>query len=45
MRLPSYIKRSRHGIFYFRLVIPAALKSAFDGRGDIRKSLATPFKD
>jgi integrase len=41
MRLPAYIKLSRHGIFYFRLVIPATLRPIFGGRGEIRKSLAT----
>lgn len=41
MKLPAYIQQSRHGIFYFRLVIPAALRQVFEGRTEIKKSLAT----
>jgi integrase len=41
MRLPAYLKRSRHGVYYFRFVIPLALRFAFDGRIEVRRSLAT----
>lgn len=41
MRIPAYIRRSRHGIFYFRVVIPMALRSRWRGRPEIKMSLKT----
>lgn len=41
MRIPAYIRRSRHGIFYFRVVIPMALRSRWSGRPEIKMSLKT----
>ena len=41
MRIPAYIRRSRHGIFYFRVVIPIALRSRWSGRPEIKMSLKT----
>ena len=37
--VPSFLWRSRHGIYYFRLVIPAELRPAFGDRREIRRSL------
>ncbi len=41
MRLPARLKRSRHGIFYFRLLIPKRLRHCFDGRAEVQHSLHT----
>src|SRR5512135_2500224 len=41
MRLASHLKRSRHGVFYFRLTIPEILRPLFGGRREINRSLAT----
>lgn len=41
MKLPSYLKRSRHQVFYFRYVIPQALRAFFNGRQEIKWSLRT----
>ena len=41
MRLPSHLARSRHGIFYFRVVIPLHLRLLFGGQREIKRSLAT----
>ena len=41
MRLASHLKRSRHGVFYFRLTIPEILRPLFGGRREIKRSLAT----
>jgi integrase len=41
MRIPSYIQRSRHGIFFFRIVVPRALRESCDGRWEIKGSLHT----
>ena len=40
-KAPSYLWRSRHGIYYFRWVVPPSLQSKFDGRREIRRSLHT----
>ncbi|MDP3699317.1 MAG: site-specific integrase [Hylemonella sp.] len=40
IRVASHLYRNRHGTFYFRLIVPADLRS-FVGRGDIRLSLGT----
>lgn len=37
---PSYLLRSRHLVFYFRIAIPDALKPLFSRR-EIRRSLQT----
>lgn len=41
MRLASHLKRSRHGVFYFRLTIPEILRPLFAGRCEIKRSLST----
>jgi hypothetical protein len=41
MRIPSYLQRSRHGILYFRIVVPKGLRERFDGQGEIKRSLRT----
>jgi len=41
MRMPSHIKISRHGIYYFRIVIPQRLCLYFCGKLEIKKSLKT----
>jgi hypothetical protein len=41
MRMPSHIKISRHGIYYFRIVIPKRLRLYFCGKLEIKKSLKT----
>lgn len=41
MRIPSYLQRSRHGIYYFRIVVPKGLRETFDGQGEIKRSLRT----
>lgn len=41
MRLASHLKRSRHGVYYFRLTIPETLRPLFGGRREIKRSLAT----
>lgn len=41
MRLAAHLKRSRHGVYYFRLTIPEILRPVFGGRREIKRSLAT----
>lgn len=41
MRLPSHLMLSRHGIFYFRVVLPSHLRPYFGGQREIKRSLAT----
>jgi len=41
MRFPARLKRSRHGIYYFRLVIPKTMRSALGGRTEMQHSLHT----
>jgi len=41
MRVPSYVSRSRHGIYYFRLHVPEHLRATTGNRSNIRKSLRT----
>ncbi len=41
MRIASRITRSRHGVFYFRVVIPGALRAAVNGQRELRLSLRT----
>lgn len=40
MRLPSYLRRSRHGIYYLRLVLPTFLADTL-GQQELIRSLAT----
>lgn len=40
MRLPARLKRSQHGIYYFRLVVPVPLRAAL-GKTELKKSLHT----
>lgn len=42
MRVPAYLSKSRHGIWYFRFVFPARVRDAFPGLPkEIRKSMRT----
>ncbi len=41
MRIPCYVKQSRHGIYFFRIVVPKTLREAFDGKWEIKRSLHT----
>ncbi len=41
MQLPSRLARSRHGVFYFRIAIPARLRPEFEGKSELRRSLHT----
>jgi hypothetical protein len=41
MRLPAHLRLSRHGVYYFRLVLPASLRPLFNGKREIKRSLAT----
>ncbi len=41
MRIPAYIHASRHGIYFFRIVVPRTLRETFDGRTEVRLSLHT----
>lgn len=41
MPLAAHLKISRHGIYYFRVVVPISLRSKFGGRSEIKKSLGT----
>ena len=36
MRLPTYVYRSRHGIYFFRIVVPLALRNALRGVSTLR---------
>lgn len=38
---PAYLTLNRHGTYYFRLVVPKPLRSAFDLQREIRRSLKT----
>lgn len=38
---PSYITINRHGTYYFRLIVPKPLRSAFGSQREIRRSLKT----
>src|SRR5438309_68387 len=40
MKLPSYLYTSRHGVYYFRTVIPLALRPYFP-HTELRRSLHT----
>lgn len=41
MRIPAYLRLSRHGIYYFRIVVPKALRARFSGRSEVKVSLHT----
>lgn len=41
MRIPTYIQRSRHGIYFFRIVVPRELRGRLNGQGEIKRSLRT----
>jgi len=38
---PAYLALSRHGIFYFRITIPASLRALL-GTREVKRSLKTP---
>ncbi|WP_110951398.1 site-specific integrase [Pseudomonas bohemica] len=40
-QVPSYLSRNRHGTYYFRIVIPASIRSIVKGKREIRRSLKT----
>jgi hypothetical protein len=39
MRIPCYVKQSRHGIYFFRIVVPKTLREIFDGQWETKRSL------
>ena len=41
---PSYLYRNRHGVFYFRVVIPKDLRHYFTHKREIKRSLKTENK-
>lgn len=41
MQLPAHLHQSRHGVFYFRFVLPSHLRPFFGGQREIKRSLAT----
>ncbi len=41
MRIPTHIQRSRHGIYFFRIVVPRELRGRLNGQGEIKRSLRT----
>ena len=41
MKLASHLKRSRHGVYYFRITIPKRLRPLFGGRTELKHSLGT----
>ncbi len=41
MRIPTHIQRSRHGIYFFRMVVPKALRETSDGQTEIKRLLHT----
>ena len=41
MRIPTYVYKSRHGIYFFRIVVPLNLREMLGGRTEVRCSLHT----
>lgn len=41
MRIPAHLRLSRHGIYYFRIIVPKALRPDWGGRSEIKISLRT----
>jgi hypothetical protein len=41
MRIPTRLRLSRHGVYYFRNVVPKTVRAAFGGRREIKASLGT----
>jgi hypothetical protein len=41
MRIPTHLRLSRHGVYYFRIVVPKAVRPAFALRPEIKTSLGT----
>lgn len=41
LRIPTHLRCSRHGIYYFRIVVPQAVRPVFGGRSEIKSSLRT----
>lgn len=41
MKINSRLLRSRHGVYYFRFVVPKHLLIQFDGKKEIKRSLGT----
>lgn len=42
--MPKYLSTNRHGTYYFRIVIPAHLRTFFSNQREIRRSLSTDSK-
>lgn len=40
-RIPAYLRISRHGIYYFRIIVPMALRQRWRGCVEIKKSIKT----
>ena len=41
LRIRACLRLSRHGIYYFRIIVPMALRSRWSGRPEIKMSLKT----
>ncbi len=41
MKINSRLKRSRHGVYYFRYIIPQSMRASYDGKHEIKRSLGT----
>ena len=41
MKLPSHLKISRHGIYYFRTIVPKVIRPLYDGKTELKYSLHT----
>ena len=41
MSIPTYVYKSRHGIYFFRIVVPKTLRELLDGRTEVSCSLHT----
>lgn len=41
LKLPSYLLLSSYGVYYFRIMVPKALRRHFEGKREVRRSLRT----
>ena len=41
MKLASHLKRSPHGVYYFRITVPKPLRPLYAGMSEIKRSLKT----
>ena len=43
MRIPTHMRFSRYGVYYFRIVVPKTVRPAFGDRREIKTSLGTRY--